>query len=353
MTRVSWICRAGEEDGGTIYDRLIQKTLSGVEITPCALTGVGGRAAQLTGMVRGLAPHDRAPYKSAANRDLALAASADADVVVISHEGLDWLSRSIRKPTVLLLHNVTSDYARRFLRDRPVGRVLHALYSRYERGVYAARPGLALVGISEMDKAVLAGMTRAPLFMAQPGMPPVRTLSPTAGVSSRLAISGTYDWVLKRSGLARFADEYQTAGLRLEPMFDQDPPDFLKAKVADWRSGEMNPSGDLAFGLVTDRFEAGFKLKVGAYIANNLITLSFSDVGADYEGLPHATEFIRRVHSAADIEPVIRSVLAEDAAGVVDRFRTFQAAAAARFTWRRASDAVSSAIEAAIASARS
>ena len=62
----------------------------------------------------------------------------------------------------------------------------------------------------------------------------------------------------------------------------------------------LQPSGvplsddALRIGLITDRFEAGHKLKTLAYVANNRIVLSFAEVGFDFVHIPYHDLFIRK-----------------------------------------------------------
>lgn len=348
-TRVVWISRAGGVDGGTIYDLKLREALrSRFEISHLEVAAAAPKSAQLISMMRHRLPHDRARYKSPEVVRRAREACVGAAVAVISHESLDWLAAKLDLPVTLVLHNVTSAYAGHITSVPGIGRGLTSVYRAYERSTYAPHAHRTLVCLSSADRESLSRLTALPTVTASPGMPPHTVLSRGAVVEPRLAISGTFDWLLKAQGLKAFARQYQRSGLRLAPVFDAPPPTFVRDLITDWRQGPMSSPDTLSFGLVTDRFEAGFKLKVGAYIASNLVTLSFADVRPDYEGLPHAQEFIRHVESIEQAHSIMAAMSRADSAAMIERFRCFQAAAAARFTWDSAGAAVASAVHAAV-----
>ncbi len=347
--RLVWISRAGGVDGGTIYDLKLREALRpAFEIIHVESAAAAPKSAQLTSMIRHRLPHDRAGYKAPAVVNRARDACREAAAAVISHESLDWLAATLELPVTLVLHNVTSAYVGHITPAPWIGERLACAYRAYERSTYARRSHRTLVCLSAADRQSLSKLTSLPTFTAPPGMPPHTVLGMGAVVEPRLAISGTFDWLLKIRGLQAFARQYRQSGLRLAPVFDAPPPAFVRDLIPDWRQGPMSSPGTLSFGLVTDRFEAGFKLKVGAYIASNLVTLSFANVGQDYEGLPHAREFIRQIDSIEQMHSIMAAMSRAETPAVIERFRVFQAAAAARFTWDLSASVVTTAVRTAL-----
>lgn len=352
---VLWVTRRHGPVGGgdVIYDTKLalelRRTTSLLELE------VPPAENNLLRLTRGLwsrLPHDRASYASAdAARRLVAAASDPAiDAVVLSHECLDWAADLIHKPTVLLLHNVSSAYADSLFGAGPFSRVLTRGYQAYERKAYRARPHMAIVCLSKGDERRLGELPAGlPVFRAWPGLPALTPLSAEAEIRPDLTLSGTFGWLAKRRDLERFAAEYERTRPDLRPILAEPIPEALVHKFYDARKLERDPAGAIGFGLVTDRFDAGFKLKVGAHIAANMITLSYSDVLADYVGLPYAEEFILRVRAMEDLRGAMQQVMARPRAETVERFRIFKAAAAERFTWIGTAHAAQQALDAVMA----
>ena len=140
-------------------------------------------------------------------------------------------------------------------------------------------------------------------------MAPLASSAPLLG---EIVLTGTYDWAPKRRDIARFLQEFAALPDR--------PPLLTAAVTAQMTAGlgiQTRPlpsnNGDaLRFGLITDRFEAGHKLKTLAYIADNQIVLSYTDVACDFTDVEDAAFFLRRVTSAADINAHIAQLSAMD-----------------------------------------
>jgi hypothetical protein len=293
------------------------------------LTRLGGIGKSLNVLTH-LLPLELAPYWREQYRKQVRAIVADGDFahVFILHEGLFYLAAEIdrnRTPVTLFAHNIIS----RFAIDSPLQPVMTALARRYERRWYA-QPGARTVFISrsDRDEAVRMNLAAADAPVAPPGAPPAAALDPQAVFTGEAVITGTYEWWRKRLDLKTF----NGTGLDLTA-FDE-----RVAKVAP--HARILPSADgfdwgqaIRVGIITDQFAAGFKLKSVEYVAQNCLVFSRARLFEEFEGLPHAKDFI-----VDDIDPSawparIAALRAEDQADLRRRFLAFQKSCLKRYDW--------------------
>jgi glycosyltransferase involved in cell wall biosynthesis len=346
--RILWIGRFSSNGGGgdAIFDQKIianlssQHNLERLELKPNR-----SRIGRLLRAISGFKTLERAAYSTRENRRLIkLALRDEPDVVVISHEALDWAANiSLNYRTVIVVHNVTSSYGHELVPVKSLGLLYRGIAFLYERSLYRHRENRYLVAISSSDRRILESISgRNDIGLAWPGMPQVVRLKAHASIHPSLIIAGTFDWILKRRDLNRFAKEYLSTKAALSPTFIEPVPEHIRSCIPDAVFGSRDNSESVGFGLITDRFRAGFKLKVGAYIASNLIPIAFADVADDYIGLPHAEEFIITVDTVGEIDDLMGRIISMQTPDTLVRFGEFQAAAAERFSWERSAAAIAS-----------
>jgi hypothetical protein len=172
------------------------------------------------------------------------------------------------------------------------------------------------------------------MFMP-PGMPPLVPLRGDAGVKRELLISGSYDWHPKHRDVIAFAREYATVADRL-PILAAGLPAQAVALLRPHTISVEAAGSAIRFGLITDRFVAGHKLKTGYYLANNAVVLSFADVSGDFSDIPDHDFFIRKVHNVGEISRHVSAVMTEETHKLRTRLETFKQRCAEVFSWRRA-----------------
>lgn len=273
-----------------------------------------------------LAPYWEQAHKSRFRRALAEGAF---DRVFILHEGLFFLAGQLPEGgpvCTLFAHNLLS----RFSLDSPVQPVLHALARNYERRWYA-HPRARLVLISEADKraAIADGVADAATPVAPPGAPPGVELAHDV-VLAEAVVTGRYGWWRKKRDLASFARTGAQLGLiGFDPAVAELIPGarlLPSHQALDWSAG-------LRAGVITDRFSGGFKLKALEYVSRNCVILSRCRIREDFEGLPHAAEFVLDDVPEEAWPSRLEQMRREDAAALAARFRIFKAATLARFDW--------------------
>lgn len=348
--KILWMqpAAAASNAGDAIYNRRIVADLEprhAVRVVNVASRP--GRVGRVVEAVWRAKPHDRqrlsvAEVVARHGQDLAW-----ADVVVLSHEALDFLAGRLDRPVVVIAINCSSGIMRQ---TAPVGvkDLLGALYEAYERRLYADRPGFATVTLSEGDAAHLRRVGARPRI-AWPGAPAPFREGPFTRIEPRLHISGSYDWWAKRRDVVSFAQEVRESALR-DLVVAHEP---LPAPV-DWIRVEPDPErrfarAALEFGLVADRFAAGFKLKSGYYIANGMVVLTRCDLTPDYADLPHHDEFVVRISHPQEADAIMRRYVQEDGEGRLRRFDLFRRAALEKFTWAAAASVVEDAVRSAAA----
>jgi hypothetical protein len=100
---------------------------------------------------------------------------------------------------------------------------------------------------------------------------------------AELIVSGTFEWRVKRRDIGILAKEWDRFRPDI-PIFTDPLPDSLSSKFKAGSLSSLDFSTGVRMGLVPDRFQSGFKLKCGMYIANNCVILSFVDIAVDFDG---------------------------------------------------------------------
>ncbi|HEV7719122.1 MAG TPA: hypothetical protein VGO70_09125 [Arsenicitalea sp.] len=343
--RVLWIGKACEDAaaGNEIYDRRMIAALRdhGFEIDVISPQPVSP-ARELANLARGI-PHYRARYGSSANRAL-LAVAARYPIAVCSWEPFDMLAHALACPVIPILHNITSRSLRSMYPTNPVAKLLAMRAAQWERDAYGGGRFAATVVLSRADEAYVCSIAPAArIIYAPPGLPPVTPLSPNARFVPEMVIAGTFDWRAKRRDILRLASEWQAGGLNLKVVSDPLPETAAAKFRATSRSLSDNAAA-IRIGVVPDRFEAGHKLKVGAYIANNAMVLSFADPGTEYRGIEDAGYFIRQIQAVDDIRTVASELAAVDPEQLRRRWLAFQVRVQHQFCWHNSMTAIASAL---------
>jgi hypothetical protein len=279
--------------------------------------------------------HYRTRFATPENRRLLQAAYRGHDVTFVSWEPLDILAPSLpASPIILIAHNVTSLALPQLFPGKLVAGIAGRQAAMWEKRLYRSPNIAAIVTLSRRDQAHVAGVTKTAMVpLVIPGMPQVVPLLPQAGLREELVVSGTFDWRPKRRDIMLFAQEYARERGRL-PVFADRLPDEASAMLPTMPAlSESEASEAIRFGLISDRFVAGHKLKTLSYIAHNQVVLSFSDAVHDFESIPDHEFFIRRIASTADIATQVAAVSAVGTDQIRERLLTFQRLCAQQFSW--------------------
>ena len=345
--RILWIGKRPTDGhaGDEVFDRrtIAAVRARGAEIDlfhpePVGRIGLAGNLA------RGL-PYYRARFTAATNIRAIREKARGADATVCSWEPFDALVRSLSPAPVLILHNITSRALPALFPGQALVNLLARQARYWERTRYRQETTTAIAALSRRDLDYLAALPGKPRpILLPPGMPPCAPLDRKARVVPELVISGTYKWVPKRRDILAFAQAYHTLPDRLPIRADALPAEAVRLL----QPAPLLADAALRFGLITDRFESGHKLKTLAYIAANQIVLSFADVAFDFAHIPDHNLFIRRVHHVRDLAGHIATLSAFPPETLRQRFLDFQSACAAAFTW----DAVAETLLQAIAAPR-
>ena len=319
-----------------VYRRWAEYVSARVSIEVLELPPIG-RAGQLWNVARG-APPEAARYDGAQNRRALRAALAKRrfDLVLFAHEGAFPLGdepalAGIRK--VYFTQNLHSLIAKT---DHSwAARILQPGAARFERRWYGDLSA-RLLCISQADLAGLRalGIERPEVSVAPPGAPPQTPLSPSATLRPEAVVTGSYGWWRKRRDLRRLAAERPSLPV---PILVRDTAaaeilrrheKVIATRAIDWGLG-------VRFGIVSDRFLGGFKLKAVEYVAGNCVVLSLCDLRDEFAGLPHAEEFVRFVRSKKEMADLIQDWLGSPDEQRIERFRIFKAACLERYDWER------------------
>lgn len=319
---------AGDE---IVYGRSIEYLSKSMQVDVCELEPIG-RVRQLFEIAKG-APPETTRYLGEENWKRVYRAIEDTrpDVVCFFNEvtfPFLTVAKSAGIRSVLAAHNVHSVVA---ATDRDIRtRVFKPLAVQFERKWYDDEAA-ELVCISNLDVEGLrkAGIRRERIFVAPPGCPAPVTLCESAMLVPEIILTGSYGWWRKRRDLKRFA-----LGAPLPTKiiaFDETARLILGSQAAQPQSTSSNWETCIRFGLITDSFLGGFKLKALEYVAKNCIVLSACDISLEFAGLPHADEFIRKISGKNDVWRTIEQ--ASRSPDLIERFREFKIACTGKFNW--------------------
>jgi hypothetical protein len=317
-----------------VYRRSLAYLERTMDVETCHIRSVG-KVRRMAGILGGNPP-EATRYISRGNRRLVAErlAAGRVDVVVLCNEVTFPMLPSVKRagvPVVLSAHNVHSIVAA--TDPSRLARMLRPCAVAFERRWYGD-PYATLVLISQGDRIGLeaAGIRRQPVWISPPGVPPVVNLPANATLLREAVITGSYGWWRKRRDLTDFC---QSPGLGV-PIFasDDNALAILGEEAEDLRTQrDFSWSAGVRFGLITDAFLGGFKLKSLEYVAKNCILLSRSNIALEFAGLPHAEEFVRITPTKADMIATIREISAQPQAATVERFRLFKQACVERYDW--------------------
>jgi hypothetical protein len=332
--------RPGDGDN-IVHRRAIERLSATMDVKTVSLvtTGKIGRLLNLFQAV----PAEVARHVSWANRGIVVQAVSDhtPDVICLFNETTFPVLPSA-KPSgigvVLYAHNV---HSRIVDTDKSLLSVMFRPATRaFERRFYGD-PDVDLVCISEGDARYLSKSgVRFEAPVAAPGAPPDVPLKPGASIEAALVVAGGYGWWRKRRDLRRFA----AARTDPEVQVYASPSAFEEAELPGAQTIEdLDWSSAIRFGVITDQFAGGFKLKAAEYVALNCAVLSFAEISADFEGLPYADLFVRLVTSRREAE-IIAKTMARSAEPLAAHFAIFKDACLKRFDWAHSLDPLVAAV---------
>lgn len=293
-----------------------------------------GRAGRIGNLLRGW-PIENTGFYGPANLELLKEAISAhrPEVVYLVHEALFPFADHVNGPAVALFcMNAISCLART---DPALAVRMSAPMARaYENRFFRPTRTRTLILVSRADARWFRALWRVDnqFPIAAPGALPPIPLADDAIVMPELLITGSYGWWRKRRDLREFASHDLDM-----PILVTDPQ---AAKILGDRATQIELksqdfSSALRFGIVTDRFLGGFKLKALEFVANNAVVLSRSDIRPDYDGLPDSSLFIRFTPEVEHIRAAIAEIQALPAVEVIARFKAFQTACTERFEWDR------------------
>jgi hypothetical protein len=291
-------------------------------------------------------PYNRARFATPQNRKAMRKSQQGQDLTICSWEPFDFLAPHLPGPLILIAHNITSEALPRIFPRNPIAWLLAIQARLWEQKIFRLPHLTAIVTLSKKDRSYVASLPDvAPVILTVPGMPPVIMLKRDAQVANELVLSGTYDWRPKRRDVIKFARSYASSKNSFPVLCDRLPKRAADILTVQPIPPETEAAETIRFGIVSDQFESGHKLKTLAYIAQNQIVLSMSDVNSDLAEIPDHYFFVRRIRSVAEIGRHLASINRMEPTLLRARFVKFQLACAERFNWESVANKLSQAAE--------
>ncbi len=358
--RILWVTRGSAEAsvdaGDAIYDRRICGPLQATHAVETLSAPRGGRLPQLARAAARLSAPETFAFDSDETIERIRQANEAhrADAIVFSHEHLDRLAARVRRRLggkapafVSIRHNITSDAMASILSDLPPMAALYrALAQRQERAALASDLFQGVIVLSTRDKTLVTQLYgRGDAVLAMPGAPPPLALRPDAAIARDLLLLGTYDWFPKARDLRRFVAEFTSTPLPgVTVRGDAGVPPEIAARMRMASVSNLDLTSAIRFGVITDRFTAGHKLKTTAYLMQNCAVLSFADVIDDFQAIPNATRWIHRVRTTNEIAPILEAMAARPPAELQAELTALKADVAAAIAWRTSAASVADCI---------
>jgi hypothetical protein len=352
--RVLWIRRGAScvDAGDSIYDDKLQRALANrFAITNCLLTR-NPRQRQLMGAGLSLSLPEQFGSGTLED-DVRVRAMLPAhDVAIFSHEHLDRFARAMRPhtniPFISLRHNVTSDAMASVLSANALmANLYHTMATLQERATLRGPLYQAVTAISARDLTLLTALSgRNDVALVMPGAPPAAPLAPHADVRRELVVSGTYDWFPKTRDVHRFAEEYSAAPAPDSRVYlGAGVPHALRATLGGADEHSLDYSAAIRFGVITDRFTAGHKLKTAAHLMNNCAVISFARVSEDFAGFPHAKRWIFEIRDVAEIGPIMDHITSLSATAARAELIALKRAVDETLSWKVQAEALATVID--------
>jgi hypothetical protein len=353
--RLLWIQRRPTlDDGGdSVYDSKLQAALAPRhEITPFKL-GRNGRIRQLVSAAVRFSPPEQWGFGAGADVENVRRLIAQGfDAVVFSHEHLDAFAAALRPstkiPFISVRHNVTSDAMASILGANTVaGGLYRTLSERQERRALSGALFQAISAISTRDRDLLRKISRRDdIGLVLPGAPPPTPLREDATCARDLVISGTFDWFAKARDLKTFAREYQASPVAQTRVFASSGiPHEVRTALGAGLESNLDYSERIRFGIITDRFTAGHKLKTAAYLMSNCIVISYAQVIHDFHNLPNAARWIHQVASTDEVATVMKAIESRPMADLRGELEELKAAIGTQLAWTAQAETLSAMIE--------
>lgn len=320
IRRPAWL-----QDGGTIYDDMLVRSLRELGATVWELDGHRLGTARAIG---------RAILRASTPRYTRFVAEVpqtpDAETeVILSHESFSALANAfpVDRRVHLILHNLPSAFDDEGRLS--VDRLMTGISRSYERRLLS-RSNLTILVLSQRERRILteAGFN---VRYLPPGCPEAQPLLPThVGNPPELVVSGTFGWSFKRRDAAWLG----RAILRpskfssIVRMFSDATFNGLVPGRNDLE--QLPQDRTLRVGIVPDRFVTGMKLKTLWYIANNCLVLSPRDLSEEFRDLPHAGRFVQ---AFSDVRSFDQSLSSLEGFDDWNAFAQFRSACLARFDW--------------------
>jgi hypothetical protein len=335
--RVRWVQKAkgSSAAGEDIYDlKMVNALLKrGVDVEAIQIPRVP-KSRELLNLLSG-SPYYRAKYFCDANIEAFRHGAAQDAATVCSWEPLDQLAFASGLKIIPILHNVTSQALRSMYPGNPATAFLANRAASWERRAYRS-PTFPFIGVLSRDDAArlssIVGQDR--ILYLPPGLPPTLPLATTADVTRELLVLGTFGWRPKRRDIMRMTAEHGSLAGRWSIFADELPEpaqSILRARPAT----EADMSASIRIGVVTDRFSAGHKLKVGSYIASNAAVASYADVRSEYRGIEDSDLFIWKIDHLSDVERMFGALAALGREQLRERWLGFQRRCQDLLSWDR------------------
>lgn len=259
-------------------------------------------------------------------------AAASFDAVVFSHETTPPPVLPTTLPTVVVAHNV---FSRILVGGAPEALYCGARCRAVERRSFGQADLVGFLATDDLAAGLRLGVAPERAVLLPPGMPPWPPVSAAGPFVPTYVVTGTYGWRLKKAALRRFARRFGPAlSTRSIRVTDATVTRFLPGAARTSVEALRTDTG-LRFGLVTDDFHVGFKLKILEYIQLNCIVVFPDTVPGDFEGLPHHDEFVRCIRRPEDLKALEDEFRNKEPQGLQGRFRAFQAACSWHFDWAK------------------
>jgi hypothetical protein len=249
-------------------------------------------------------------------------------VVILSHFNTFKLAPRFKKSKIVYINHDLPYYGYLSKGNYNVFKALYSWFYIY----YYSKFSLFNFFISKLEFKKSGCRTESSAYI-RIGIKPVNS---TVNFKSLLPVAiftGNYEWSLKRKSLQSVFKKKYCGSLELAAVNVDER--FIKiASSSGVRINyynELQATGEIRIGVITDKFLSGFKLKALELIRIGCCLVSFSDISYEFEDILYADLFIHTIKNINELDLIYRSLTHEE--NVVAKFASFYADINEKFNW--------------------
>ncbi len=252
-------------------------------------------------------------------------------VIILSHFNMLPVSKKFRFSKIIFINHDLPYYA--YILQKDIKSILKAAFSWLFIHYYWQRcQYIFFISNLEFKKA---GLPLSKSSHIRIGAKPIYNQINFDLLSPIVVFTGNYKWSLKEQALNnvfrnKYEGQLQLVAINVDDCFKETA---VKYNTSISYLEDMSKMEGIKIGVITDDFLSGFKLKALELITLGCCLVSFSDIRAEFEGIPHADLFIHVIDSLSEVDEIYMQL--NQLEGLSDKFSLFYNEIHDKFNWNK------------------